>query len=68
MMMGFLLSVLFGGDRKWVPWPTSVLVIAGFDFFLASAIYIVKRRTKLFALGEDKLRGFGTKGRQLRSP
>lgn len=48
MITGFLLSVLFGGDRKWIPWPTSVVVISGFDFFIGSAIYIVRRRTALF--------------------
>lgn len=47
MVAGFLLTVLFGGDQGWKPWPPMLVIALGFDFYLAAAIFTAKRRARL---------------------
>lgn len=47
MVAGFILSVLFGGNQGWAPWPTMLLIVFGFDFYLASAIFTLSRRKRI---------------------
>lgn len=47
MLFGMLLTVLFGGNQAWAPWPTSLITAFGFDFYLASAILTARHRSKL---------------------
>lgn len=47
MISGFIASVLFGGDKAWAPWPTMLIVIFGFDFYLAAAIFSIRQRLKI---------------------
>ena len=47
MVAGFIVSVLFGGNQGWTPWPPMVLIVFGFDFYLAAAIFTGYRRAKL---------------------
>lgn len=49
MVAGFLLSVLVGGDKAWTPWWPMVLIIFGFDFYLAAAIFTGRRRARMLA-------------------
>lgn len=46
--IGFMLTVLFGGDLAWTPWPPMLLVALGFDVYLAGSILVASRRCKLF--------------------
>ncbi len=49
MIGGFLVTVLFGGERAWAPWPPMVIIIIGFDLYIASAIWTSKHRIRAFA-------------------
>lgn len=49
MVGGFLISVLFGGSQGWTPWPPMVLIVFGFDFYLATALLTGWQRTRLRA-------------------
>lgn len=44
MVAGFLLTVLFAGDQGWAPWPTMLLTIFGFDFYMGAALITASRR------------------------
>jgi peptidoglycan/LPS O-acetylase OafA/YrhL len=61
MVAGFILSVLFGGNQQWAPWPTMIVVVLGFDFYLASAILTQRHRVKIrdAILGQPRVGGFG---------
>lgn len=52
MLAGFLASVLLGGRQAWAPWPTMLIVIFGFDFYIAVSIFTVVRRAKVWGNGE----------------
>lgn len=60
IVFGLLLSVLFGGDRRWAPWPTMLVVAFGVDFYLAAAIFTGRRRHKLRKFLEMGRRPVGT--------
>jgi hypothetical protein len=53
--------VLFGGNQQWAPWPTMIVVVLGFDFYLASAILTQRHRVKIrdAILGQPRVGGFG---------
>jgi hypothetical protein len=55
VVAGFLIAVLFGGERLWTPWPPMVIVAFGFDFYLAATIFTVRRRARL----RDRLAAMG---------
>lgn len=38
MAGGLLVTVLFGGDRAWAPWPPMLIIVFGFDFYFAASI------------------------------
>jgi hypothetical protein len=42
-----MISVLFGGQMKWVPWPPMILIVFGFVFYLSAAIFTGQRRTRI---------------------
>lgn len=47
VVAGLIVSVLFGGSQGWTPWPPMVLIVFGFDFYLAAAIYSGYHRTQV---------------------
>ena len=55
MLVGFLLSVLFGGDQKWAPWPTHIIIALGFDFYLAAALLTARHRAKIAEQVRERL-------------
>lgn len=64
MVGGFLLTVLFGGEQRWAPWPPMLIIVFGFDFYLAAATLTSARRAKM----RDKMlamRGMAADGRRV---
>lgn len=64
MAFGFILSVLFGGDQGWAPWPTMLIIAFGFDFYMAAAIMTSHRRTEIRKMRE-RMAGIATDHRPI---
>ena len=64
MVFGLSISVLFGNSQGWTPWPPMILVVVGFDFYLAAALLTSKPRVRM----ADRLRRLAQDERPLRWP
>lgn len=46
MVAGLLLTVLYGGDQGLAPWPTMLVTVFGFDFYMGAALITASRRRR----------------------